>query len=464
LQNKPENPLNVLRNSGTDLTGKMDLKNKYYYLSDYVSSKGVIITADGKQRTSDKSNSSIREKQQITLKYSKNRFYDSIREEGHLFDPNISRYLRVSENNITINYDAFSENSVPKTKTIYIRVEDRKGNLIEGTEIQCKIGYQQPKTVINGNTINFSAEELGEQWRIVATKTPSLYSEPKHIIPEQVGNEITVTLLERKRITIEGAPTGAAISIGKSVKNADNNNGIEFVGEEVEQQWKIEITHHDFETITKTITPEKEGEVIKVVPKEKKYTIDAGKHGTRVKDSPRKTSDPAGKDVEKSIKAKRWYKFTGFEPNEHDILVAQYRKKSVKKRIAAASAVLLIVMVGVGLFWLFPSDDSEKKQVPLQEHITTYLQGDSLCIERLQKYKEKWKGKKPTEGSGKDEDATITKEKWKEINQKIKRAIQHAKSAGAETTYDCTPCKECKTTTKPTEEEENCQEKSDTNQ
>jgi hypothetical protein len=46
LENAPENPLNALRHdANANLTGKIDLKNEYYYLNNYDHSKGVIITA-----------------------------------------------------------------------------------------------------------------------------------------------------------------------------------------------------------------------------------------------------------------------------------------------------------------------------------------------------------------------------------------------------------------------------------
>lgn len=203
FKDKPENPLNALRHDpNADLTGKIDLENTSYKLREF-HGQGKIgvsieIRVNGKSRHN---KDAIRKKDNVTIKYFKNRYFKEVFEEGKLTDPKIAQYLTIDESigKIDVKKDV---DLPPIEKSIQIEI---KGYSIEGAEIicTCKSNPQLPAKVAINQSITFSGEELREKWIISAKKeSENLYSEPIPVTPEIQNETIAIVLKKQKDIEI----------------------------------------------------------------------------------------------------------------------------------------------------------------------------------------------------------------------------------------------------------------------
>jgi hypothetical protein len=191
LRNNPENPLNALRHSGSNLTGKIDLGNKYYYLKNYDGSKKVTITAEGRPRSGKKNEDYIRANWLIKIKYEKP-YYEPIEIEGTLSE--LEKYLTVEGKHITINYGAF--HPTPKTKTIGVKIKDYKGNSVTDAEIY-RVNHAGQSCREFGTQISFQGEEIGKNWQIWAKKDEDC-SVPISVTPDKQNSPVVLTLPKQK--------------------------------------------------------------------------------------------------------------------------------------------------------------------------------------------------------------------------------------------------------------------------
>jgi hypothetical protein len=201
------NPINVLKNSGLEVNP--DLNNEYFYLNNYNSTKGVIITADGNQRSNKKGETLIRVNSQVEIKYSKDdRCFEPIIAHGFLSDTasEIHKYLEIGGNQISVNYGAFY-NPKPKIVTVTFEVKDQKGNAIRDGEIICKNQNNRPDDIkVIENQAVFKGEDLAERWTAVVSKDDSsgktelLLKNPKEVAQIIVKEPIKQ---ERTNVTIK---------------------------------------------------------------------------------------------------------------------------------------------------------------------------------------------------------------------------------------------------------------------
>jgi hypothetical protein len=203
LRGKPENPLNALRHdANANLTGIIDLENRYYYLNNYNSNRRVFITANGKNCSGEKHNNRIRANWTVEIRFSKDeRCYFPIEAKGKLSDAHseIHKFLEIKGNIINIKYEAFY-NPDPKTKSVIIELRDRKGNPVDNAEIQ--IGDYQSWQKVNGwqYEYTFKGEEIVRDWTVSARK---IDSNGKNVfIPERTSGNVILKLIEHKVITL----------------------------------------------------------------------------------------------------------------------------------------------------------------------------------------------------------------------------------------------------------------------
>ena len=191
VDNQEKLLLEVIKHDQTaNLTGKIDLENPSYKLSEYhgqgKNGVSIEIRANGKLRNN---KDKVFKKDIISIRYSK-KYYNDIFEEGKIFEPQINQYLSIYDTSIVIKKDV---DLIPTEKTINVIINDSKGNTINDVIINCKSNILKAEKQVENNKIVFKGEEQKEQW-IISAKKDSFSGEIK-VTPE---NESTAKLVIRE--------------------------------------------------------------------------------------------------------------------------------------------------------------------------------------------------------------------------------------------------------------------------
>ncbi len=427
-QGTPENPLNALRHSRADLTGKIDLKNKYYYLRNYTQSRGVSIRANGKPCSDKKGSNRIREKWEIEIKYSKDETcYYPIEARGTLSDPDseIYRYLEVKDEKIRIRYDAFN-NPRPKEKVVRFEIEDHKRNPVTDAEIQ--LG-SQPKITVNEAHYEhtFKGEDLKRSW-IVSGKKGNFKRESHFTLEDE---HVTLVLKEQKEISFRAVDEDGLVfnyrvrisnEKGKLLKE-ENSTDFLFIGEDIEKTFRIAILSNQHKSESFAYCPATD-ENPKTILLEKKQTTDIHRKGNDSSKYHFKVDERygersyKGKPISEFISGvpefgcdtKPGYIFEGWLKNEEPcegydgyyeavFRESWYRKMykiPAKVWMITGSVAVAIPFIFMGIHFFQEKSDKPKAGVVqqgivgLQNQIEEYVQGMSLLMDTLDKYKTAW--------------------------------------------------------------------------
>jgi hypothetical protein len=402
LKRRDENPLVALQHSENDLTGKVDLKNKDYYLDKYNSSKGVKITANGKIRSDGKGNNLIRAKCKVEIKYSKdNRCYVPIYAQGSISDlsSEIHKYIEIKGNQVLLKYDAFL-NPKPLIKSVTFEIIDQKGKSIDGAQI--KIGDRHWETV-NGSvtTIEFQGEDIIKQWEVsVRRESKNLYLNSKIIIPFNESELVLLTLQKQLIVNIFAKDIDNGYNIPNfklycNVGKGYHENGTEiiFTDDDIYKTWTIEVSKKEGQyTYSRKIEYcPANGDNPLHVPcqknEDKRYKVDAGEQGKKTNECPEYTYNSSGNDLSKDyIQANKGYAFKKWELID-DTLVAQYEKQITPKQIAAIIAYTLVLGITI---WALITFFGKEETTITSLQISEYVEGDAIYINTLIKYKENW--------------------------------------------------------------------------
>ncbi len=409
LKGSQKNPLNILSNSGKELEG-IDLKNEYYYLNNYNRSKAITIIANGKDRSDGKNNNSIRAKWQVEINYSKDeRCFEPIQAKGTLSNPDseIYKYLEVKNNQINIKYDEFN-NPKPKTKSISIEIKDRKGNFIENADIG--IG-SKPTEKIQGHKYEttFSGEDLIKRYDILVKK--GFFTGKIDFIPiNQIGN-IILELQEHKNVTFL-VKDGKGLVFDYNIEVRYQQGGLfstskelEFIGEDIDKLYDITIVSNKHERKTFSFCPTKDENPKHVelqnrqfidYQKEKAYELIVNdKFGKRsfknkpintyVHSKPNFGCDP--KFGYKFIEWKQQDKSSNDYNGYFEAVFTPLWYHKIPKWSLLVSTLALVFIVAI-FFILKPSEaDNSKISVIDSVEIHNYIEGDSLLLNKLNKFK-----------------------------------------------------------------------------
>lgn len=365
------NPLNVLRNSGVEVSP--DLKNEYYYLNNYKYFKGLSIIADGKPRSDEKHNNRIRAKWQVEIRYTKD-YYKPIVATGTVInrDSDIHKYLEVKGNNLILNYDALKP--VPETKRIVFDVVTKKDG-VKVTDAEIQIDSQSWQNIPD---YTFSAEELGREHKIAARKGDNLISDIVRIIPQNCSEpSIHLPLVEKRvvKISVTDQENGNFILqfrvyIAGKVFN-DYIDQIEFIGDEINKEWDIEIKKFpEYDSESKKFCPAREGnEIIFRLSRSKRlpfkpFPPDPGwvQQGSRQQDIPKS--------------------------------FARKAKTIFSKPAVVAGSIVSALVFLFGILALFKIFGNENGEAPCTtQRITEYVNGNTLHPDTLNSYKDNWKKK-----------------------------------------------------------------------
>ena len=456
LKDKDENPLVALHHSDNDFTGRIDLKNEYYYLNNYNHSKGVKISAYYNNKWNDRSDkkgeNQIRAKWQVEIRYSKDdRCYEPIIAQGTISDPtsDIHKYLEINGQNINIKYYAFN-NPMPKVKSVTFEIIDRNGKNIDGAEITYRTDYQQEQKTTD-YIIRFTGEDIIKKWIVSAKKSDVFASDDILVIPE-LQDTIEIRMHDIKKVEITATYENEIVYNFTVCIAAYNFNKqttlLVFQDETIEKECYIEVSKNegkDYYFGGTKFCPKFYSKIhIKLNKREREkhiaYILDMGEHGLA---SAGYSNREDGSDIKVKVKTKG-YIFKGFQldtnkkiDNYAGTLVARYDKqKSIFDRITPKAwgfigVGILVIGIGIGALCYF-LNKKITYETPLNKfQIQTYVEGDSLFIDKLNSYKANWENQRSEikkEGGGMfgggEEETNSTKYKeWDETLKSIERAI-----------------------------------------
>lgn len=443
LEGKPENPLNALRhNPSSNLTGQIDLENPKYKLlyndNEYAKGGGKIeVRVNGRKQSN---RSKIRRKNELEIIYTKP-YRDEIRKIGRWHEIS-SEFVIVDDIAQTVT---IREVELPSAiKNITFEVRDGKSNPIFDTEISVKNNSNQSEQKVPNHQLNFYAEELKSKYTATAQK--GTFFGKKEFVPEKQFGSVIINLEESKKVTLfitdEFAGTLVnGIKIQVSTKRQPNGNEIEFLGDEIDKKWRINVSDPDgrYNSFSFDFVPANIDQLFPIKLRKrdssggssgggrkdtKYYTVSAGDHGTLKYGESCSSNDYYGSDVKDKIVPNKGYRFTEFQLI-NETLTARYQKKesfykSPKFLASTITGIIAIIIV----FFIFryydtgntngspgitdstKADQQQPSQSEAQE-ITTYCNGNELKGQQLEAYKEKYCNESKPEYCQKIEDAIV---------------------------------------------------------
>jgi hypothetical protein len=367
LEYKLENPLNALQHSNRDLTKIIDLENLSYRLRNYngQGENGVVIEIHANDRIRN-NNDKIFKKDNISIKYSKDKYYENIYEEGKITDTNITQYLTIDESSgkIDVKKDV---NLKPVTKIVFFEINDYEGTPVNGAEI--KIGIQVWQK-INGSLYQhiFKGEELKEQQTVLARKeSENLLSERVKVLPEQQQDVIKLNLQKQKVVKISAFDKENNDNISNFKLWINDNKGYRenitewiFKGDDIEKTWIIEIS-------------KKEGQ--NNYSGKKNYCPATGKKDINI---------PLQRTEKPPSKFKNYYEYKNYS----------FFKKLLDRPKLYASIGTAIIALGLGI-WILCSWLRTDNSQQLSKQVKSYVEDDRLVLGELENYRRKWNDQKP---------------------------------------------------------------------
>ncbi len=349
FESNDDNPLNALRHSENNLTGKIVPANEYLIrLDNHADEKtNIYIKANGKPVSKTKK---VRLKTGIDITWSR-KFYKS---------QNISDLLR-NINPTYLNLDKVNKIATirdiqlePITHGFIIETKDINGKPLSGVNLTLTNKHGEQK--LTSSPIILTEEQLQDQWYIIGKKG-NMISEPLRI---SIGKEsIVLTLIETRIVnyTVYREIVGSDLFLDNEfsikvtdVKKLANAGKITFVGNEICKRHTITITAKGYETESFEYIPDQDhsNDIRVALIKIRSYNLDAGDHGVKTALCPELSQHSKGDDIpSKAIKPLKGYVFTGWKLNgSKDTLMAQYKKK----KILGSRIVIGVSIIGLFVF------------------------------------------------------------------------------------------------------------------
>ena len=423
-----ENPLNALRHSENNLTGRIDLENVKYKLSfnsQEVGGLKIRVTANGKELFN---GNKVRRKNVLYINYSQ-KFRESLPVEGtweHIKELYPS-YIDID----TVN-DLITLHPIPldlKQKPVKIFITDTSNNPIISSKIECKNIYNGNIKNIFDNQIVFQGDEIGEQWNIKAI-ADGFRNEEFKFQPEFVGETIHFRLSRLKIIEIQviDSKNDLPVEVQYKLRIIDykrespripiqqNKHTIFFIDEEIEKDWYIEIDAYGYEF--QRIGPiypssQKESEIIQITLERKSQifgnnltsltspntditiSFKAGKNGKLIDYDTDRSKTIRFTDHNSVVyehapqcKANFFYKYAGWYPDEYSNRIyytAKFKPHILRIFLTIISFTFLFCLC---FYIILPKHDKENNQTEITDQIIIkYSEGTELLPEVLNEYK-----------------------------------------------------------------------------
>ncbi|GHT87496.1 hypothetical protein FACS189474_0410 [Bacteroidia bacterium] len=445
LKNKPENPLNALRHSENDLTGKIDFDNPSYTL--LINGNGFNVQPRNK----------IRKKQTLTITYYKRDFYktpNAITGTWNIIKRSYPNCIEVDDVRKTVTIKQIE--LCPECKTITIMVKDNRGKLRHDAEIifeSNKSRYEVEKNNTN-NEFTFKGDDIGLTWEISARiEKENMFSDTISITPQKQNEVLKLILKKRKIVNIEAVdengqkinPFEYWINDGEGYRRGGQHV---FEGDDIEKHWNIEARVEGYSSDTVEYCPAtgKNPLIITLKKRQKsdiyKFSFTEGKNGkiegnnqslytdhyipVCLKELINDNQDCKVKKLhsnscnfEITAKPNFGYKFDKWEKqkkNDEYTITAQFKSMIIEGVIA--SLILIAIVVLTATFWddIFSGQSQKSQQQTITStQITAYVEGDSLMLPTLKFYQNYWEKQKQSS-------STNLKE-WQSVDNEIKQAI-----------------------------------------
>lgn len=366
FKEKSENPLNALRHSEDNLSGKIDLENlKYKLLFNQRTNEGVRIDVKV-NRVTLPSFSKIRRKDELEISWSK-QFCETVTKSG--------KWNEISNEFIDVNSISGTvtvKEIVPPDdiKTINFNIKDWNGNSVYEANLVYKYAGIE-KTVENYNRFTFKGEELGIRWTVSAFND-RFYSAERLIefakdCPGDTGN-IDIVLdkhsLKKQKVTVLDESNGDNI-------NNFNLSKTEFTGSEIKETHRITVSCFEYESKSFTYCPASAIYLEPIKLKKKEYSSGAKTINSDIGSPDNNGTSEGDKIFSQNKKNKPFYKRPKF--------------------IAGTIVGSIIICISIGIWIMY----GEKKEVQFEQpqqndyqYIQAYIKGDSLILNTLNSYKE----------------------------------------------------------------------------
>lgn len=345
------NPLNVLKNSGVEVNP--DLSNEYLYLNSFSHIQGLTISAyfnnQWNDRTWETGKNIVRSKWPLRIIYNKDeRCYEPI-DAPEKTASELSDFLEIRANRINVKTSRFS-NLIEIQKHVEFIVVDHTENRITNAQILCSSDNYLIKTVINDKA-EFKGPELIQLW--TAEVITGEYSGKENFIPEK-DKKVEIKVDKRQYITLnvkdeEGTPLSDFEVKTNLTNKFERTDKLKFENGQIYSPCQVIVRSKGYEDWTvHSFTPaEKDVIDIKLKKKEKKPQ---GAFLTKLKTI---FSNPA----------------------------------------AIAISIVTVLLIAFGI-WLVNAylgkSDKPHDTVLTAQQIQDYVEGNSLLLDTLNDYKEKW--------------------------------------------------------------------------
>jgi hypothetical protein len=378
--------------ANANLTGKIDLDNPSFKLREYHGQAkdgvSIEILSNGNKllRNKDK----IYRKDVIYIKYSK-KYYQDKEAKGGIYDSNIREFLSISVNSNSIDVKK-NVGLTPAEKTINIRVLNNQGTLFSGDNIIVKNFQSGVERQCVNDSIIFLGEEQKDRWTISA-RIGNFLGE-QNFIPEHI-NFVELVLREVKILKLQ------VIDEWGQLIASDHNKAISYYDDEIRILQTITISVSGYHTKIERFIPKDQPD-LKIIKLEKRQ----------------------------------------HRPPEAKVIHKSERKLTVLQLFSILSICMLIVFAVGYATYLFnnqatidiSSGDSNSHLINkvVQKEIEKYVEGDSLLLNKLEKYKRDWASQKPqiinTESSVSEPYDSNEYRVWKRVDESLDRAIKKRKA------------------------------------
>jgi len=359
------NPLDVFKNSGTEI--KIDFSNEIFFLHLDNNLTGLKVSADGKYKTGRQGENKIRFKSIIELTYcADDRCFLPGSVTGSLSDTNsdIHKYLIRRGKYVSINFDSLSDLQAPREKTIRFLFKTHNQETVRGINFLISGVTKYIDSEFYDHV--FRGSELIGVVKFKAVKDSKLASaNDLSLSPFSSPQECNVILNHKVEFQIQAECDGNLIfdfnyslNNGKAFPSSDN---LIISNEELNQALTINVQKQDnnFEyvgSLEKFIPITINGGIIiipckkvpRIIPKNTRYPVSAGKHGKKSDKCPDYSTSKFGNDLKSSyIIANPGFKFSEWEHIDGTV-TAQYEKKTlrnIKIAVLTVAGVFLIIIL-----------------------------------------------------------------------------------------------------------------------
>lgn len=389
-RNQEDNPLNGLRHAnGMDITSKINLDNyELVSFSGYANDKiKISVHANGRNI---KAGDNIDANDKIEVEYSKE-YYTPKNASGIINNQgDLAQFIEVlPHHKFTFIKDVSLD---PRKEKIELIIKNWEGSNVRDVFFKLTSGRSDKKVI--DNKVEFIAEEIGEEWTLTGeVKNEKLRGEVKFKLEKYKDGKVELILNKEIELKFKNA-INTSVTLNKQNDSVNKKNDSLFIiqNKAIDQEHEFKIEREGYKTKTIKITPnEYLNKTVQYEDLEKQvFEITIGKGGEE-HGSTFTSNFKDGRDVKNHLKAKRGYKFIGFAPPNENQLEAQFKKIPFYKKPLFIGSLAGILVLGIGVFFISkdsssPTNGPEIESQEPSNELQTYLDGDSLMLERLEEF------------------------------------------------------------------------------